>query len=251
VIAFARTAAYICLYALVVVGALVGVVMIVRVLFPDGEISAGTAAVLAWGTLILWFGIAVPFFATSVVVHIWTRDLLRRALVLGNGKIVAARRRLRASRWYLLGSGTALALALWSGWVALNLPIPPPDTRAAGAVTRIGICIFLLSFFMTKIQNLLTFIDFESEAHADIRETRDRVREIQSRGQHDQPAEEADRSEGQTHRHILEEAGQADRAERKEERRLDREERAVEREVDRLERRAEDRKGYPDEPEQP
>lgn len=196
----ARTAALVCLYALVVVVVVVGMVIVVHVLFPDGEISAGTAAVLAWGTLILWVGIALPFFATSVVVHFWTRDLLRRALILGNGKILAARRRLRASRWYLIGSGTALALALWSGWVAWNLPLPPPDTRAAGAVTRIGICIFLLSFFMTKIQNLLTFMDFDSEAYDQIREIRDNVREMHEDSKLDRPAEETDRREGREHR---------------------------------------------------
>jgi hypothetical protein len=165
------------------------------------EISPVTAAWLAWGTLILWIGIALPFFATSVIVHFWTKRLLAKALILGNGKIVAARRRLRASRWYLLGSGVALGLGLWSGWVALNLPIPPPDTRAAGAVTRIGICVLLLSFFMTKIQNLLTFIDFEDEAHDHIRDTHAMVSEIQQRGQHDQPEEEADRKEGRNHRY--------------------------------------------------
>jgi hypothetical protein len=54
---------------------------------------------------------------------------------------------------------------------------------------------------MTKIQNLLTFIDFEEEAHDHIRDTNTRVREIQSRGISDQPKEERDREEGEHHRH--------------------------------------------------
>ena len=94
----------------------------------------------------------------------------------------------------------ALFLGLWSGWVALNLPIPPPDTRGAGAVTRVGICVILLSFFMTKIQNLLTFIDFEQESHDQIRDTNTRVREMLARGQSDQPLEQTDRAEGRDHR---------------------------------------------------
>ena len=125
--------------------------------------------------------------------------------------------------------------------MALNLPIPPPDTRAAGAVTRIGICVLLLSFFMTKIQNLLTFIDFEQDSHDHIRDTNTRVREMQARGQHDQPLEQTDRAEGHTHREAIEDAVESDRAERKEERRLDREERATERQDDRDERASERR----------
>ena len=205
------------------------------------EITPEAAAVLAWSTLILWIGIALPFVLTSIAVHIWTKQLLRKALLIGNGKIVAARRRLRASRWYLLGSGVALGLGLWSAWVAFNLPIPPPDTRAAGAVTRIGICVLLLSFFMTKIQNLLTFIDFEQDSHDHIRDTNTRVREMQSRGQSDQPLEQTDRFEGHMHREAIEDAVESDRAERKEERRLDREERATERQDDREERASERR----------
>ena len=205
------------------------------------EITPEAAAILAWSTLILWIGIALPFVLTSIAVHIWTRQLLRKALAIGNGKIVAARRRLRASRWYLLGSGVALGLGLWSAWVAFNLPIPPPDTRAAGAVTRIGICVLLLSFFMTKIQNLLTFIDFEQDSHDHIRESHTMLTEMKKSRQHDKPLEQTDRDEGHHHREAIENAVESDRAERKEERRLDREERATERQDDRNERASERR----------
>ena len=38
------------------------------------EITPEAAAILAWSTLILWIGIALPFFLTSVIVHMSTRD---------------------------------------------------------------------------------------------------------------------------------------------------------------------------------
>ena len=72
--------------------------------------------------------------------------------------------------------------------------------------------------------------------HDQIRDTNTRVREMQSRGQSDQPLEQTDRFEGHTHREAIENAVESDRAERKEERRLDREERAAERQDDRDER---------------
>lgn len=79
-----------------------------------------------------------------------------------------------------------------------------------------------------------------ARAREAIYDTQAKVTEIQQRGLLDQPLEQTDRAEGHTHRGVLEDAAEADRAERKEERRLDREERAVEREADREERRAED-----------
>ena len=74
-----------------------------------------------------------------------------------------------------------------------------------------------------------------------VRDTNRRVREIQKRGQSDQPLEETDRFEGHMHREAIENAVESDRAERKEERRLDREERAAERQDDRDERASERR----------
>lgn len=181
------------------------------------SIPPDIASDVAWASLAAWVAVAMPFFVTSVVVHFWTRGLLARALETGNGKILTARRRLQASRWYLLGSGTALFLGLFSVWVVLNLPLPPPDTRIANAVSRFGVCFILLSFFMTKVHNFLTFTDFERasravleraalEARDEIKDTNARVREMQEQGKADHPLEEADRQEGRTHREEMHEA---------------------------------------------
>ena len=164
------------------------------------------AAALTWVSLYLWLAIAGPFFAVAVIVHVLTRGLLKRALELGNGKIKVARRRLFTSRWYLLGSGLALALGLLSAYSALYLPPPPPDTRAVGAVVRFGVVTMLFAFLMTMIENLRTFRDFAGDdaqkdrIEATSADTNERVREMQERGISDRPAEQTDRREGHEHR---------------------------------------------------
>lgn len=122
-----------------------------------------TAAALAWASIALWLNIACAFFVLAVVVHAKTRALLRAALAVGNGKVRVARRRIYISRWYLLGSGLAVALGLLSAYSAAYLPSPPPDTRAVGALVRVGICAMLFSFLMTKVENLKTFRDFDQK----------------------------------------------------------------------------------------
>ncbi len=71
-------------------------------------------------------------------------------------------------------------------------------------------------------------------------DTNARVREMQTRGQTDQPLEQTDRDEGHEHRADIDAKLDADTEIRKAERQVDREERAEERQADREERRAED-----------
>ncbi len=72
-------------------------------------------------------------------------------------------------------------------------------------------------------------------------DTNERIREMQTRGQSDQPLEQTDRTEGHDHRGSIDAKLQADTDARTEERKLDREERAEERREDREERAEEGR----------
>lgn len=72
-------------------------------------------------------------------------------------------------------------------------------------------------------------------------DTNTRIREMQERGQHDQPEEQTDRLEGHQHRTDIDASLLADTLKRSQERQDDREERADERQADREERAEEQR----------
>jgi hypothetical protein len=207
---------------------------------------------LVWATLLQWLAIAAVFFRDSIRVHMRTRRQYRTALEVGNGRVMVARIRNDISRWYILASAIALAVGLLAVYSYVFLPHPPPDTRLAGVVIREGIVVLLFAVWRTKRGNVVLYRmadayrdsvavlgEVAHDTNVTSHDTNVRVREMQNRGQSDQPLEQTDRFEGHEHRVDITDKIDADREERADERRLDREERAEERANDREERRDE------------
>ena len=168
------------------------------------------AALFAWLTIGQWLIISILFVSDAVRVHLRTARSLKNARAVGNGRVMVAEVRNTISWWYILGSAIALTLGILGAGQQAFTPTPAPEFRLVGSVIREGIVVMLFSFWMTKRGNARIFRLMDARYNALVNledmaeDTNVRVREIQKRGQHDQPEEQADRQEGRGHRGVEE-----------------------------------------------
>ena len=163
------------------------------------------ALISAWFTVGQWLIISSLFLLDSSRVGYRVARQYRAVKRYDkNGRVLIAFYRRKISRWYIAAAFVAFILGLLATYQLIFAPDPPPQFRLIGSLIREGVIFFIFAVWRTKrlhlaLQRLLDERTYE-EGQEIIRDTNTRVREMQSRGLHDQPEEEADRKEGREHR---------------------------------------------------
>jgi hypothetical protein len=186
--------------------------------------SPEMAAVLHWFVLGQWLMLGLVFCIDS-----W-RGFFRANLMYqkaqewdGGGLLDIAGTRRAKQVWYIIGSHLAFFLGLLSLYQIFFLAPAPPETRVFNSVIREGVVFMFFAFWRTERLLIVLYarqdeammrkdaaiarkdeaIERLEEQHDGdelARDTNIRVQEMQERGQHDQPEEEADREAGRNHR---------------------------------------------------
>lgn len=135
------------------------------------------AAFFAWLTVVLWDAISLAFFWDCLRVNRRTRLEYRLARARGNGRVIVARYRHGISKWYVLGSGIALAAGLLSAYSNAFLPHPPPDTRIVGSVVRLALITMIFAFWKTKRGNIALYREVDAKYRKEVQKAREQTQD--------------------------------------------------------------------------